>query len=473
MNNPFVIGNEWLESLEKKKHVRLGEEQLQALFGIANTIIDNIERKDYRSPINLGGSAGTGKSLVTSFIIEWLNTEGVSTVLCAPTHKAALVLKKYASKEASTLHSLLALSPNLDIFKLDIRNLMFYSKDNKELGIPSYGVVICDEASMVNSDLYDLLVTRCADFHTQIIFIDDYAQLNPVKEDTQSKVFTCKNQFRLTKIYRQSEESGLTDILQTLRETPVKSMVSCQGNDGSLIVESDIQEFINKAKSEFQIAISNKDILHTKILAFTNERVDKYNLVMHKYLFGNDELFCKGEILTAYENISCPKYDTDIVNSMDYIIMDVVPCGIPIPYYRTCDGFLVTLYDEYSNCAIMVSLITPDECTTELAELIDTTRQKAINAKGSARSQYWKKYYNIMESFCSTKELFYDNRCIRKASFKYGYAITVHRSQGSSYDNVFIDMKDILRARDLNMLRQLQYVGLSRTRTDAIVYYDK
>ena len=35
------------------------------------------------------------KSLCTSFLLEWINTKGFPVKLCAPTHKAALVLKKY------------------------------------------------------------------------------------------------------------------------------------------------------------------------------------------------------------------------------------------------------------------------------------------------------------------------------------------------------------------------------------------
>ena len=46
----------------------------------------------------------------------------------------------------------------------------------------------------------------------------------------------------------------------------------------------------------------------------------------------------------------------------------------------------------------------------------------------------------------------------------------IKRPQGSSYDKVFVDLVDILRCRDSMLLRQLKYVALSRTRSDAIVY---
>ena len=38
--------------------------------------------------------------------------------------------------------------------------------------------------------------------------------------------------------------------------------------------------------------------------------------------------------------------------------------------------------------------------------------------------------------------------------------------QGSTFDKVFIDIDSFKRCRDLEEVRQLQYVGLSRTRSD-------
>ena len=59
----------------------------------------------------------------------------------------------------------------------------------------------------------------------------------------------------------------------------------------------------------------------------------------------------------------------------------------------------------------------------------------------------------------------------------YGFAITSHRSQGSTYDNVFVDMKDIIFDKNGNiytnkaeMLRRL-YVACSRTRHKLYICY--
>ena len=66
-------------------------------------------------------------------------------------------------------------------------------------------------------------------------------------------------------------------------------------------------------------------------------------------------------------------------------------------------------------------------------------------------------------------DLYYDNRLIRKKSFDYGYACSAHKSQGSSFGEVFVDMRNINLCKDKDERRQLQYVALSRTRKDAYV----
>ena len=89
--------------------------------------------------------------------------------------------------------------------------------------------------------------------------------------------------------------------------------------------------------------------------------------------------------------------------------------------------------------------------------------QKEKNQKITA-SKKWKEYFGIMNSFATPFNLLYDNRVIKNKTFDYGYAMTVFKAQGSSIDNVFVDIKDINKCNDNNTKRQMQYVGLSRTK---------
>ena len=71
-----------------------------------------------------------------------------------------------------------------------------------------------------------------------------------------------------------------------------------------------------------------------------------------------------------------------------------------------------------------------------------------------------------MGSFLTPYDLIYEGRTVRKKTLDYGYCITSHKSQGSSYDNVLIDMGNIFLCKNDMERRQLQYVAMSRTRKD-------
>ena len=172
--------------------VKLGEQQAQALEEIREFLLGD----DFA--FCLYGSAGTGKSFMVRQIINLAKSMKKQYCLVAPTHKAALVMRAYTGERADTLHYLLALSPNLEILKLDLNQLEFQSKSSEF--IPIKGVVICDEASMINDDLYDILIEKCSELNTKVIFCGDIKQLQPVEGRNYSKVFKLKNRFELTKI---------------------------------------------------------------------------------------------------------------------------------------------------------------------------------------------------------------------------------------------------------------------------------
>ena len=74
-----------------------------------------------------------------------------------------------------------------------------------------------------------------------------------------------------------------------------------------------------------------------------------------------------------------------------------------------------------------------------------------------------------MESFLTPVDLIYNDRTIRKKSLDYGYCISVHKSQGSTIDNVLVDMSNLFVCRNKEDLRQLQYVALSRTKNNIVM----
>lgn len=425
--------------------------------------------KSNDTSICISGSAGTGKSMIVRYLLNTI-LKPVPVCLCAPTHKAALVLKDVTGKEAITLHSLLAMSPKLDVLELDFRELGFNMGTNS---IPAKGVVICDEASMINDELYEFLNQKCKDKSCKIIYCGDRKQLQPVSNYGHSKVWNLDNMIMFTKIFRQNNESAIMPVLEKLREYPLYEFESKQSNNGSVVVTKNIKEFSDMFLPEFQKALEDKDVLMAKILAYTNARVDAYNEIIHQLLFNKDgKEFHNGGFLTCYENVE--RDNLKFWNSMDYIIVDEPQSTyINIPGIGALEGYILVLYDPLTKEVGKVSVLSktiPENTISSLAQYIDSIRIKAIQATGYKRKLYWTTYFNVMDSFISQVDLVYDNRLVRKAGLKHGYACSVHKSQGSSYRNIFIDMKDIFKQRDREELRQLQYVALSRTRNNAYIF---
>lgn len=445
----------------------LGEQQKEAV----ELIKDFVNSKE--EVFSLQGFAGTGKSFIIKVISDYFESKRINYLLCAPTHKAKLVLENFTGQEAVTLHKLLALAPNIEILELDFNNLNFVVTSSGE--IPRGGVIICDEASMISDDLFSLLTNRCKENKCKIIFVSDKSQLRPVNAITHSKVFNIKNQYNLTKIYRQQEDSGLSKVLPILRNSIIKNFYNEEGINGSLYCISNIRDLFIKAKPYFEKAIRNGDILEAKMLAYTNDRVNALNKKTREMLFGNKEEYSKDEFLTCSENLEFN--GMNFWNSMDYIITSIpVKKDVYIPSFGNLPGYELSLYDSSTKTISNVDILSKNilqEVVQILSKYIEEVRQEAVNSKiygGKTYSNAWKNYYSIIKSFTSPINMYYENRLIRKKSFDYGYAITTHRAQGSSINNVFIDMRDVFKCRDLEELRQLQYVSISRARTNVYLF---
>ena len=443
----------------------LSDEQLEAIQKIKEFLSSD------ETAFSLVGSAGTGKTLIMNKLVNDL--KGVITVqLCAPTHKAKLVLQRSTGRECTTLHSLLALTPNLDIFELDFNELIFRS-NSENVTIPRNGLVICDEASMINDDLFKTLIKRCSERYTKILFVSDEKQLRPVKSERESLVYTVKHQFRLTKIFRQSDKNALLPILEILRNKSIDLFMDAVGEEGSLICEYDLKEFLIKYLKSIKIALENKDILETKLATYTNKRVDLYNSLIKKALFPNGQEYNKTEFLTCCDNIEFAGM-YQFWNSMDYIIAtDPIKTTKTLKYFGDVEGWEFELYDpldDFNKRIFILSKDNDDNLFNALAYKLDQLRCNAIKERNYQRkAAKWGMYYDLNKSFTTPIDLYVDGRLVKKKSFTEGYACTTHRLQGSTFNNIFIDMQNINSCKDDKVKQQLQYVALSRTRTDAIL----
>ena len=115
--------------------------------------------------------------------------------------------------------------------------------------------------------------------------------------------------------------------------------------------------------------------------------------------------------------------------------------------YRT---LLVTLEPIYvDGGTIHCHVIHPEE----EVRLQDNLNEIAAEAKNPSTSR--QRSYGLWSKWHTLKDLF--------AVLKYCYCITVHRSQGSTYETVYVDVDNILTNKKADERRKLLYVAFSRT----------
>lgn len=446
--------------------IKLDDSQRKALSGIKTFVTDHTGT----NTMSLTGNAGSGKTVLLGFLIRWLERKNISYRLAAPTHKAALVLKANTSQPVMTLHKLLSMSPKIDILNLDLNQLLFKSVPNPP-AIPAKGLVIVDEASMISKDLFECLVKKCQQADSKILFVGDPAQLLPVKDGVQSPALCVDNTVHLEVNHRQGDETSLLNLLQHLRDESVEADQLGNWASKDMIVHPNALDFTNAYMDSIRGAIKQHDVLAAKIAAYTNTRVGLYNALIHKMLAGNRE-YKVGEFVTCGENLIIdPTRDWCLFNSMDYIVASAKKTDVFLSECGSYPGYSLRLFDPYACIEIPLKVLSTSLSPgdfLDIAEKMEEIRRRAVLAPQNKKKILWDAYYRFQDSFTTPVPLILSDRTlVRARTLGYGYASTVHKLQGSSYNKIFIDWQNIASCHDLLTRRQLQYVALSRTRTEA------
>ena len=197
-----------IREFELEKGFKLGKEQKEA---VKNSL-------SHRTSIITGGP-GTGKTTVLACII-WIAmrhsiTEG-NIALCAPTGKAARRMMESINGQlntkmyATTIHTLLKVDPTCPEL-----NKFIFNSDNKL----DRKFIICDESSMIDSGLaYSLC--EAIPVGCQVIFVGDINQLPPVSygnflnDIIEAEIPTVK----LLEIHRQKGDSSIIGMSQQIRD---------------------------------------------------------------------------------------------------------------------------------------------------------------------------------------------------------------------------------------------------------------
>ena len=149
----------------------------------------------------LTGGPGTGKTTTLNAIISLYEQQGMKTLICAPTGRAAKRVSDLTGYEAKTIHRLLGVKAGGEIAGFE------HNEDN----LLDCDVVIIDEMSMVDALLFEALL-RALPINCRLIMVGDSDQLpsvgagNVLHDIIGSKTVPV---IALTEIFRQALESAI------------------------------------------------------------------------------------------------------------------------------------------------------------------------------------------------------------------------------------------------------------------------
>lgn len=503
------------DGVEVETPFKLNPEQQAALLALED-FHKNPDK--FNGTITLVGYAGTGKTSIMSIFDKWLHKVQFMPriVYSAPTHRANAITKlKNPDARVLTLHKLFGLAPQVVIDPTSPDYNAKYDTIAVAKGtvkIANNETLIIDESSMVTDGLYQFLMDAKERHNLRIIFMGDPGQLGPVQDSgVESKVFGNKsNLIRLTQVMRTGDNPILKEST-ALRSGGDLSYVSSETNGKGVEYTSDQARMAQIINTGIKTMMDTQDYLHFRVLSATNNAAAEANRNVRRVLFGEraKEQLLVGDIIMGYANFGTDykSGEPKIMNSGDYKVTALekdqtkgiyVPSDIPeIPevlrgktlsftgYTVTLQNILDPSQDPVRNLFVPYLKQNDDNLRAlgELVAIINTAANKANLDKKTKHKAA--ELYSLADKFKSSLLTMEDvsgrtEKTKIPKYIDYGYAHTIHKSQGGTYTSVMIldDTIDPLTrsiqkkrtekggvmsdAEVKTMQRQLRYVAVSR-----------
>ena len=386
-----------ISDLANLKDIELNEKFLHAL---------NLMEKS-RKNVFITGKAGTGKSTLLHY---FKNTTKKKIAVLAPTGVAAL------NVGGQTIHSFFRFQPDITLKSVK------YIYDNNVYKL--IDTIIIDEISMVRSDLLDC-VDRFLRLNrknsdepfggVQMIFIGDLYQLPPIIKDKEKEIFQkhYKSQYffdskvfgnidlefiELEKIYRQKDKKFI-ELLNAVRNRT--------------IIEEDIGELNKRVDADFEAPNDNFYIT----LTTTNELSNEINEKELSKLKGKIFEF-KGEIKGKFDK-----------NSLPTELNLKIKIGSQVMLLNNDSGH------RWVNGTIGKVIDLEEDNKKEKLIILELSNGKKVRVSKHTWDIYRMYYNNEIKSLDSETIGSFTQYPLRLA-----WAVTIHKGQGKTFDNVIIDI---------------------------------
>jgi exodeoxyribonuclease V alpha subunit len=478
----------------------LSPEQVESVVGIVKSTFSI-----------LTGGPGCGKTTTTRVLVKLLKAMNKKVVLCAPTGRAAQRMGEVIGAEAKTIHRLLEWAPEKSGFKK--------SEDSPLI----LDFLIVDECSMLDINLAASLLKAVPE-NAQLLFIGDPDQLPSVGAgNVLHDLLKATNvpSFRLTKVFRQAEESLIIRYAYQINKgeipkisSPIHEPTLWKEKAGCLFIDAEeatVEQarFLQKAQlamrrtmelGEEQIIQRGEAATDVSVMRKQDNEIKIEDLLVQEFSEVMNEINRPLFVIPEkFEHVDLEKLHKapDDIAKLESILKSVHPWSA-LHYGMTGLDVVLRMYTktipEHFGKNIEIQVLTP-QVRGSLGTLnLNTSLQAVVNPERAGikeikigdrifregdrviqtRNNYDLGVYNgdigkisniDLENYCCEIQfgklpvVHYEKHDLSEIALAYG--ITIHKSQGSEFDAVIIPVS----TQHYNMLfRNLIYTGLTRAK---------
>lgn len=400
----------------------LTDDQQNALEAFNTFLMDPID-----TVFVLKGYSGCGKSTLVRHLLECLpktmklmklidpHRIEYEPTLTATTNKAAENLSNITGQPAITIHSFLGLRVSTD-FRTNVTTLIPKSAAQKENHL-----LFIDEASYIDSNLLSFIFKLTK--NCKVVFIGDPAQLTPIKTITAPVFDANFSGAELKQVVRQAEGNPIVELSTMFRNTVNTGEFTAFKPDGTHIQRMSRNDFNQAVSDEF----TRPDWRYqdSKVLGWTNKCAINYNHYVRNLAKGDPHFQVDDyAICNAYLQAGKMAIKTDQMVQITEISDPCEEYGVP--------GNFITM-DHF------IKAFQPKTLESKNARIKKARADGDIHIISSIETSW--------------------------VDLRAAYACTINKSQGSTYEKVYIDLDDISNCNSGDQIARMMYVGVSRART--------
>ena len=437
--------------------------------GDQEAAIDDIKNfyKTKKQSFLLLGRGGTGKTTIIGKAIQELNLRASQLVFATPTHKARKVLEG-ANKKTGQRASVTTIAKLLGIMKDDKDGK--FKVMNKGKMNDSIKLIVVDETSMVGSATKKMLEAAATKYGAKIIYMGDNVQLPPVddrgvnneliqplKESAVFEELVNGNDYaQLKERMRQGAESPILPVTDVVAAEVEKggsfaglqfdgiTRYDAQKDEGVIYSNEDEDVLLEQFIEDYK-----KDPMNTRWINYNNHMHGNTRSLIIKIrnkLFGDDVAF-KNEFIKGEQVFLTAKFGEEFDNGDEFQIESMsAPKDYTVQYSIWNDDRKRYVDKEITLNATMLSL--KDQINGDIYDKMPMLTDDGMSdLRNKIKNK--KEFDKVMTNFLS---------------LSYAYVINAHKSQGSTYRNVYVDFNNIKAnsAFDQDTGLKALYVATSR-----------